>query len=1011
MKRKQNSQSGPHRAALVATATTYSQQAKWVLVLLVAATIVTLSERAQADCFLAGDQVCYTGVFPQSPVIAEIGNTVVTLPATTFTNNTTKPITFRIDWDAGTLGNGSIQPVTLDPQTQQSFSNLSFQIDTTGVAVGTYDIQIAWSAVEQAHCDPTKNICVSVVQTIQLVLVLPAQLREIIQIPIRFCAIEGSPQAEGQPAGNLASGRRLFSLLRRMNDQVWLPEASILFRPAGGLVGIPVVKAQPPDGFKPGDVSAADPSSTTNCESAWAMSAPDQKGVVVVNARIVVSDLILGGGGTTGGSTPGPDRSLWVLSSEKGTGQRGDDLCGHPRHLAVSDVTPVLRSFVYDQALFQDPVTDVYVNQEFEPARVLAHELGHALMLGHGNGLDDNMDGLLPPDIGRRRFDFYCDPMMELEDRLTPFTTCELSDSLMKNGTNCTNLQPLQREMAREVAKLVPGAVITDPTADPAGQLVAPPGACPPTCTISPSLVLKKVEISETPARQATAFAVTTVQLPQSGSNSYVVYADLDNNANTGCGTPLNGVPVGLHGAEIATEVDLAIATDGTITASPHVWKCNGSSWAEVTNGTVRATAYAQPLIIDGASAVPSGPGIITIELPDSLRGPAGDPVRLQSVSVGKGASDSLPGTGNGGVVSLTPPVLPTCSVSTPVVAPGSSVTVAAASLPPHGTADLFLGDRQLGTTTVDGSGNISASVSIPATSAAGVQPLDVRVENSSASAPCALVIKGSAVTPATTATLSPAPNVNGWNNGPVTLNLAAVDVAGGPGIKEIDYSATGAQPIASTAQAGASASFTITHEGQTSVQFFAINAAGLAENAQTFGVNIDETPPTIAFSGNQGVYGLLDTVKIVCTPTDNLSGVAVVDCKGANGVGYTFPPGVNTITAAVSDYAGNVSHGSTTFTIRVTFGDVSKLTTQFRAAGCIDSEGVANAITSKLATAQAYINAGNIQQAKSVLNDLLGLLQAQNGKHIHTQCTMNGTTSNPDAVLIAAVQALLASL
>jgi hypothetical protein len=741
------------------------------------------------------------------------------------------------------------------------------------------------------------------------------------------------------------------------------------------------------------------------------MSAPDQKGVIVVNARVIVTDLILGGGGTTAGVSPGPERSLWVASSEAGTGLRGDDLCGHPRHLAVGDVTPVLRSIVYDQALFQDSITGIYLGQEFEPARILAHELGHNLMLGHGNGLDDDGNGLLPPAIGRRRFDFYCDQMMELEDRSTPFTTCEMSDSLMKNGTICTNLQPLQREMAREVAKLVPGAVITDPTADPAGQLVAPPGTCPPTCTISPSLLLKKVEMSETQATQATSFAVTTAQLPQSGSNSYVVYADLDNNANTGCGSPLNGLSVGLQGAELATQVNLTVATNGILTPSPHVWKCNGSTWTEVTNGAVRATAYSQPLIIDGASTVPAGPGIVRIELPDSLRGPAGDPVRLQAVSIGHGASNLLPGAGNGGLVSLTPPVLPTCSVSSPVGAPGSTLTVNASSLPPHGTADLFLGDRQLGTTTVDDSGNISAPVSIPATLAAGVQPLDVRVENSSASAPCAVIVKGSAVTPATTAMLSPAPNVNGWNNGSVTVNLAAVDVAGGPGIKEIDYSASGAQSIAPTSQAGATASFTINREGRTSIQFFATDNSGLAENAQSTPVNIDETPPTIAFSGNLGVYGILDTVSISCTPTDHLSGVAAVDCKGANGLGYTFLPGLNTITATAADYAGNVSHGSTTFTIRVTFGDVSTFTKQLHAVGCIDNYGIANAVNSKLAEAHADINAGKIQHAKSVLNYLLNFLHAQRGKHIHTTCTVNEVTFDPDAVLIADVQALVASL
>ena len=57
---------------------------------------------------------------------------------------------------------------------------------------------------------------------------------------------------------------------------------------------------------------------------------------------------------------------------------------------------------------------------------------------------------------------------------------------------------------------------------------------------------------------------------------------------------------------------------------------------------------------------------------------------------------------------------------------------------------------------------------------------------------------------PTTSAALSPAPNADGWNNGDVTVALTAVD-SGSPstGVKEIHFSATGAQPIASTTVAG----------------------------------------------------------------------------------------------------------------------------------------------------------------------------------------------------------------
>jgi hypothetical protein len=48
---------------------------------------------------------------------------------------------------------------------------------------------------------------------------------------------------------------------------------------------------------------------------------------------------------------------------------------------------------------------------------------------------------------------------------------------------------------------------------------------------------------------------------------------------------------------------------------------------------------------------------------------------------------------------------------------------------------------------------------------------------------------------------------------------------------------------------------------------------------------------------------------------------------------------------------------------------------------------------------------------ASSTLNALLNQLGSQAGKHIHTSCTYNGVSFNPDAVLVTDVRALLASL
>jgi hypothetical protein len=109
-------------------------------------------------------------------------------------------------------------------------------------------------------------------------------------------------------------------------------------------------------------------------------------------------------------------------------------------------------------------------------------------------------------------------------------------------------------------------------------------------------------------------------------------------------------------------------------------------------------------------------------------------------------------------------------------------------------------------------------------------------------------------VAPVSTAAVSPNPNGNGWNNSNVTVTLSATDNAGGTGVQQITYSASGGQNIASTNVSGASASVPITSEGITTVTFFATDFAGNAESAKTVVVRLDKTPPTIT-----------------CTPTPNV--------------------------------------------------------------------------------------------------------------------------------------------
>jgi hypothetical protein len=134
-------------------------------------------------------------------------------------------------------------------------------------------------------------------------------------------------------------------------------------------------------------------------------------------------------------------------------------------------------------------------------------------------------------------------------------------------------------------------------------------------------------------------------------------------------------------------------------------------------------------------------------------------------------------------------------------------------------------------------------------------------------------------IPPTTTATLSPQPNVAGWNNSNVTVHLTSFDNPGGTGVKDIIYGATGAQIIAATIVNGASTSFIISTEGITTITFFGTDNAGNVEVMKTITIRLDKTPPTLTCSPNPNTLwppnNKLVPVNVSVNVTDSLSGPA----------------------------------------------------------------------------------------------------------------------------------------
>lgn len=104
----------------------------------------------------------------------------------------------------------------------------------------------------------------------------------------------------------------------------------------------------------------------------------------------------------------------------------------------------------------------------------------------------------------------------------------------------------------------------------------------------------------------------------------------------------------------------------------------------------------------------------------------------------------------------------------------------------------------------------------------------------------------GDTTPPTSSASLSPAPNSNGWNNSNVTVTIHAADT--GSGVYYQTYSATGAGAFGTTT-GGATVAPVIAAQGTTTVFYQATDNWYNSNSVQAATVRIDKTPPVITKS------------------------------------------------------------------------------------------------------------------------------------------------------------------
>ena len=187
---------------------------------------------------------------------------------------------------------------------------------------------------------------------------------------------------------------------------------------------------------------------------------------------------------------------------------------------------------------------------------------------------------------------------------------------------------------------------------------------------------------------------------------------------------------------------------------------------------------------------------------------------------------------------------------------------------------------------------------------------------------------------------------------------------------------------------------------------------------SQTFTVTVNDTDlgiTGIPANITTDVTNPFGAVVTFATPTaiDETGDVPAptVSCTPASG--STFVLGTTTVvcTATSADDTPSAVSGSFTVTVVAGTAGITNVVNQLLAAGCIDNAGIANALIAKLTAAQNAIAAGNFAEAINILNAFIHQVQAQDGKHIHATCTLNGVTFSPAAALIADAQSLINSL
>jgi hypothetical protein len=166
-----------------------------------------------------------------------------------------------------------------------------------------------------------------------------------------------------------------------------------------------------------------------------------------------------------------------------------------------------------------------------------------------------------------------------------------------------------------------------------------------------------------------------------------------------------------------------------------------------------------------------------------------------------------------------------------------------------------------------------------------------------------------------------------------MTVSYTASDPAFSSGLARVDLYVKGpknTQFVLADSKTGSapSGSFAYTAVQGDGTYAFATRAADVAGNAQGIPAapdavtTLDTVAPKVGFGGNQGTYDVDQAIWIACGASDPApgTGIASSTCPGvASATAYTLGLGPHTLSATVTDKAGNTTAAQTTYTVTAT--------------------------------------------------------------------------------------------